>query len=400
MSANATIIRRKSKTKYFLAAAVLLVAAGAFYFFKAAKTPDTEYITEEAVRGYISAVIQSTGTLSAVETVDVGTQVSGKISEMYIDYNSTVKKGQLIAKIDPETQRADVAQQRASHAAAEADLESAKARLVNAERNLNRTRELAERDLIAKADLDADESGVDVARAQVAVAKARVAQSRASLTKAEKNLKETRIYSPVDGVVIAKNVDEGQTVAASYQTPSIAVIAKDLSRMQVEINVDEADIGGVFKGQAAKFTVDAYPDDYFEGEVTQIRLSPKVSSNVVTYTVIAKVDNDDGKLMPGMTANVSLISVEKDGVLMVPNSAFRFKPADTEAQSGRGRAGARRANVAQVSGPSVYILSKENKPIKRDVERGISDGRDTEIVSGLEEGDKVITGVVIPREGS
>jgi HlyD family secretion protein len=397
MTTNTAIIRRKSKFKYFLIAAIIAAAAIFFFFYRSSKTPETQYVTADANRGYISSVIQSTGTLNAVERVDVGTQISGKIKSIYIDYNSTVKKGDLIAEIDPETQQADVAQYRASYASAQANLSSAEARLVNAEKSFARTKILADKDLIAKAELDAAESNRDVARAQVKASEASVAQSRAALAKAEKNLKETKIYSPVDGVVIAKNVDEGQTVAASYQTPSIAVIAKDLSQMQVQVNVDEADIGGVFKGQRARFTVDAYPNDEFEGSVTQIRLSPVISSNVVTYVVIAKVANNNGKLMPGMTANVSLISVEKDDVLMVPNSAFRFKPVGDDAQN-RGRPEPRRSNVAEIQKPAVYLLGKDNKPVKAEVARGISDGVNTEILSGLKEGDRVITGIVIPKE--
>ena len=215
----------------------------------------------------------------------------------------------------------------------------------------------------------------------------------------------TKIYSPVDGVVIAKNVDSGQTVAASYQTPSIAAIARDLNQMQVEVNVDEADIGGVKEGQKAQFTVDTHPTEVFEGKVTQIRLSPTTSSNVVTYTVIVKVQNRNGMLMPGMTANVSLIVQEAQGVLVVPNSAFRFKPVDPSAKvdmpmgPGRGAGGGgRRLNVANNTVPTVYLLEKK-APVRTEVKKGITDGQRTEVLSGLSEGDTVITGIVVSAEG-
>jgi len=200
---------------------------------------------------------------------------------------------------------------------------------------------------------------------------------------------------------VAKNVEVGQTVAASYSTPSIVKIARDLTKMQVEINVDEADIGNVKNGQTAEFTVDSFPERKYIGKVTQIRLSPKTTDNVVTYTVIAQVENDDLSLLPGMSANVSLILKEVKDALVVPNSAFRFKPIDKNKKEQMGGAPgmARRMNVAEETKPAIYIADAKNKPVKREVEKGISDGKLTQILGGLKEGERVITGVNLKKEG-
>ena len=353
------------------------------------------------MRSDLRSTIQATGTLNPVETVDVGTQISGTIKELYFDYNSRVKQGQLIAIMDSATQSAEVAQAQATVASAQADVLNAQAALDVAAKDLARTRELAKRDLIAKADVDADTSTWLKAKANLAAAEAKVAQYRATLEKSRINLNYTRIYSPVDGVVVAKNVEEGQTVAASYQTPSIAEIARDLTQMQVEVNVDEADIGGVHEGQPATFNVDTYPTLNFEGKVTQVRLSPETTDNVVTYTVIVKVQNPDGKLLPGMTANVSLILENRDDVLVVPNSAFRFKPSNGQSSGEMGPpgpGGGHKQNVAEVTKPALYTLDKKKKPVKIEVEKGITDGQNTEIISGVEEGERVITGIIVPKE--
>ena len=385
------------KGKTLLAIFILIAVSGGFFWYFSKGADEVQYKTVKATRSDLRSVIQATGTLSAVETVDVGTQISGTIKDIYIDFNSVVKKGQLIAEIDSATQQADVAQAQANLLASKADLMSSEAVLANAGKTLARTKKLADRDLIAKADEDMDEKSYLTAKAQVAASKAKIGQYAATLTKTRINFGYTKIYSPVDGVVISKNVDKGQTVAASYQTPSIAEIAKDLSNMQVEVNVDEADIGGVKDGQKATFIVDAHPNDPFEGVVTQVRLSPAKTDNVVTYVVIVKVSNKKGLLMPGMTANVSLIVEERENVLVVPNSAFRFKPVDPAASSRvQGASMMGKQTVAEVRTPSVYLLDKKT-PVKVDVKRGISDGEKTEILSGISEGDDVITGIIVPN---
>ncbi|WP_455759521.1 efflux RND transporter periplasmic adaptor subunit [Cloacibacillus evryensis] len=383
-----------------LIAAAAVAAAGGFYFLNT-REGEIQYKTVPVVRSDLRSTIQATGTLNPVETVDVGTQISGTIKELYFDYNSRVKQGQLIAIMDSATQSAEVAQAQATVASAQADVLNAQAALDVAAKDLARTRELAKRDLIAKADVDADTSTWLKAKANLAAAEAKVAQYRATLEKSRINLNYTRIYSPVDGVVVAKNVEEGQTVAASYQTPSIAEIARDLTQMQVEVNVDEADIGGVHEGQPATFNVDTYPTLNFEGKVTQVRLSPETTDNVVTYTVIVKVQNPDGKLLPGMTANVSLILENRDDVLVVPNSAFRFKPSNGQSSGEMGPpgpGGGHKQNVAEVTKPALYTLDKKKKPVRIEVEKGITDGQNTEIISGVEEGERVITGIIVPKE--
>lgn len=384
-----------------LATAFLVIAAAAVgYYYISSDKAEIQYKTSPVTRGDILSTIQATGTLNPVETVDVGTQISGTIKELYFDYNSRVKQGQLIALMDSDTQAAEVAQYEAALASTRADAANARAELDVAAKNLARTQELARRDLIAKSDVDADTSAWLKAKASLTAAEAKVSQSAAALRKSRINLNYTKIYSPVDGVVVAKNVEEGQTVAASYQTPSIAEIARDLTQMQVEVNVDEADIGGVREGQEATFNVDTYPNEKFAGKVTQVRLSPETNDNVVTYTVVVKLSNPDGKLLPGMTANVSLILESRKGVLTVPNSAFRFKPSDNKEASDRGMPGPgdHKQTVAEVTQPAVYRLEKK-KPVKVEVEKGITDGQNTEILSGVGEGENVITGIIVPKEG-
>ncbi len=386
--------------KVFVAIAIILaLGTGGYWLYADYNSKDMKYITQKAVRTDLRSIISATGELNPVETVDVGTQISGTISEVYIDYNSAVKKGDLIAEMDSATQKANVESAKAELYAAKADLSNARSVLVNAQKNFARTKILASKDLVAKSDLDDDEKTLLVAEAQVESYSAKIAQYKASLAKAEITLGYTKIYSPIDGVIVSKNVEKGQTVAASYETPSIAEIAKDLTQMQVEIDVDEADIGGVKEGQTVIFTVDAYPNKSFEGKVTQVRLSPTTTSdNVVTYTVIAKIRNEKGLLLPGMTANVSLIIKERFNVISVPNSAFRFKPMDANAEINQlqGRPGGKQ-NIAEITSPAVYILDK-NKPVKALVEKGITDGQNTEITSGLKEGDEVITGILFDAE--
>ncbi len=383
----------KKFAKYVTCAliAALVSGGGLWYTENRASGADVSYRTARVRRGSLRSTIQATGTLSAEETVDVGTQISGTIREIYVDYNDKVKEGQLIAVMDSRTQQADVDMAKANVLSAKADLAKANAKLLRANRDLSRTRQLVKKDLIARSELDADVADQATAKADVLVAQAKVAQYEATLRKQEINLSYTKIYSPVDGVVVAKNVEKGQTVAASYQTPSIAEIARDLKQMQVEVNVDEADIGSVKVGQRAELTVDAYTDATFTGSVTQVRISPKSSNSVVSYTVIVKVNNDEEKLMPGMTANVSLIVTEKNDILLVPNAALRFNPnvnTNVQAQMGPRRRG---GNVAAVETPGVYVLMNK-KPVKIEVEKGITDGTRTEILSGVEEGTEVLVG--------
>jgi HlyD family secretion protein len=380
-----------------VAVLTILFAAGGWFFLKS-KGNGVQFRTEKVIRGDLRAKVTATGTVNAVTTVLVGTQVSGTVKEIFVDFNSPVKKGELLAKIDPELFQARVAQARANLQSADAGVEKATAVLQDANRTFERNKTLWERNYIARSDLDASETNQQSAAAQLNVAKAQVGQARAALQQEETNLQYTRILSPVDGVVISRNVDVGQTVAASFQTPTLFSIAQDLTRMQIDTNVDEADIGRIKVGQTVEFTVDAYPDSIFPGRVAEVRNAPTTIQNVVTYNVVVKVANLEQKLKPGMTANVSLITALEQNVLKVPNAAIRFKwqPAGNESDRGGVTSGADRpkagggggANAVKTQG--VWVLAGQ-KPRRVPLTLGISDGNDTGVLSGeLKEGDAVI----------
>ena len=314
------------KTKFLLVAA-LLAAAGytGFHFLKPAAASYV-YMTQPVTRGSITATVSATGKVDAVETVDVGTQVSGTIEDIYVDYNSEVKKGQLLAILDLDVLQSKVNESMASLAVSQAGVAKAQADVTNAQRSHTRNQELWGRKLIARSELDSTETALLVARASLAEAKSRVLQSQESLRQAETNLGYAKIISPVDGVVVDRQVDVGQTVAASMTTPTLFLIARDLTKMQVEANIDEADIGRIREGQRVICTFDAWPDDTFDAKVVQKRLNPETVSNVVTYKVIVAIGNEEDKLMPGMTANISVITEERNDVLKVPAAALRFSP--------------------------------------------------------------------------
>lgn len=307
--------------------AVLAVAAAALWFWKGRDGAEAQRFRTAAVeQGDIRVAISATGTLGALSTVDVGSEISGKVEEVLVDFNDRVRKGQIIARIDPSTFEAQIAQGDASIANARAGLATAQATLRNAELAYNRNRELAAQKLVARGDLDQALAARDQARAQVAQAEAQIRQQEASTRNARLNLGRTVIYSPVDGVVLNRSIEPGQTVAASLQAPVLFKIAEDLSRMEIVLAVDESDIGQVRQGQAVSFTVDAFPDRQFRGEVSQVRLSATNTNNVITFPVVVAVDNADQALLPGLTANAEIEVSRRDGVLKVPNAAMRFKP--------------------------------------------------------------------------
>jgi HlyD family secretion protein len=309
---------------------VLAVVAGGAYgivrWRRAHAKPAVEFETAKVERGRIVSRVTATGTLSALVTVQVGSQVSGRIQKLFVDFNSPVKAGQVIAVIDPQLFQAASDQARANYVAAEGSLVKADAQARDAKRQFDRARGLLDRKLIAQADFDTAEANLDVANAQVAMAKGSLAQAKAGLHQAQVNLDYTRIVSPTDGVVISRSVDVGQTVAASLAAPTLFVIAQDLRKMQVDTSVTEADIGKLRPDMAATFTVDAFPGEKFRGKVRQIRNSATTVQNVVTYDAVIDVDNDQLKLRPGMTANVTFIWAEKSDALRVPNAALRFRP--------------------------------------------------------------------------
>jgi HlyD family secretion protein len=317
-------MRKKTKILFSMLIFAAAVYAGVQFFGPAEAT--YVYKTQSVTRGTITSSISATGKVNAVEMVEVGTQVSGTIKEIYVDYNSPVEKGQLLALLDPDVLLSKIEENKASLAVAQAGVAKAKAEVINAQRSHARNRQLWERKLIAKSDAESAETQLMVARAGLAEANSRVLQAQESLKQAETNLKYTKITSPIDGVVVSRQVDVGQTVAASLQTPTLFSIAKDLTRMQVEANIDEADIGRIREGQKAVCRFDSWPQDSFEAVVTQKRLSPETVSNVVTYVVILKIDNEEGKLMPGMTANISVTTEQRDDVLRIPAAALRFTP--------------------------------------------------------------------------
>jgi HlyD family secretion protein len=347
---------RWKKRLVIIAAILILVSAGGFFTFRMidANGGDQKFRKLKIERGEISSSVTATGTINPVVNVLVGSQVSGTIKALYADFNSQVKEGQVIAQIDPAIFEAQVAQGRANLLSAQANLLNVQANLKNVQaslakaevavqdtkRTLDRNKELAERKVVAQATLDTAQANYDSAvaqrdsstaqiesaKAQIEQAKAQIEQARASLRVSETNLRYATIRSPVNGTVISRNVDVGQTVAASLQAPTLFTIAKDLTQMQVDSNISEADVGRIAVGQDSTFTVDAYPERTFRGKVSEIRNAPMTVQNVVTYDVVIRVDNKELKLKPGMTANVSVLIAHKEGVLKIPNSALRFQP--------------------------------------------------------------------------
>ncbi|MGD1008891.1 MAG: efflux RND transporter periplasmic adaptor subunit [Candidatus Aminicenantales bacterium] len=354
----------------------LLVLIG--FFSAACKSGASQYVTEKITRGDIITAVTATGTVNAVTSVNVGTQASGRITKLFVDFNSQVKKGALIALIDPALFQAAVDQANANLANAKANVAKAIATEVDAKRTWDRNKNLFGRDLVAKSQMDAAETAYLTAAASTVAAKTQVDQTAGALSLAETNLLYTKIISPVDGTVISRNVDVGQTVAASFQTPTLFVIAADLTKMQIDTSVDEADVSNVKVGQDVDFTVDAYPDVTFKGKVLQVRKASAILQNVVTYDVVVQVDNKDLKLMPGMTAQVSIITSVVRNVVRIPNGALRFRPMEKGKPVAAGR------------GPAVWTL-ENNQPKRIPVKIGFSDGTYTELVSGdVKEGEIII----------
>ena len=304
--------------------AVIGVGGGAYYMRRSG--PEPQVSTAQLSRGDVVDAVSATGTLEAVETVDVGTQVSGVVQALYADFNSIVRKGQIIARLDPSLLQTQVEQNRANVARAEAELERLRVALTDARQKLDRAQQMSERNLIPRTELETAELNVKSAEAQIRSAQAAITQSRANLNQSQVNLQHTIIEAPINGIVIARNVDVGQTVAASMQAPTLYVLAADLTKMQVLANIDEADVGRMRPNQPVTFRVDAYPTDTFTGTVQQVRLQPAVVQNVVTYSTVISVPNPDLKLKPGMTANVNIEIARRSNVLRIPNAALRFRP--------------------------------------------------------------------------
>ncbi|HLG21968.1 MAG TPA: efflux RND transporter periplasmic adaptor subunit [Candidatus Manganitrophaceae bacterium] len=376
--------------KWVWLAGLFIAAAGGAALFRNGEK-GAEHRTAAVERGDITASVSATGKVNAVVTVQVGSQVSGTIQRLFADFNSRVKKGEVIAQIDPAILKVQVEQAKAKLANDEANTDKARVVLSDATRNLRRMEALLSRNFISQSDKDAAQTAADSAVAGLRAAETQVEQGRAALKLAETNLRYTTIVSPVDGIVISRNVDVGQTVAASLQAPTLFTIAQDLTEMQVDTSVDEADIGNVHVGQEAEFTVDAYPDSPFAGRVHDIYNQPITVQNVVTYDAIIRVKNPDLKLKPGMTANVRIKIGFKDNVLKLPNVALRYRPDKGGGPSTPVKQGGTPHLQAKAHEREVWVL-REGKEVSVSVALGLSDGSFTEVISGdLKPEDQVIT---------
>ena len=356
-----------------LAAAV--IAAVGIVWWSMSGSATTRYTTAAVTRGDVTPTVSATGTVNPVLTIIVGSYVSGVIQEINCDYNTEVKQGQICAKIDPRPYQTVVDQSKANLAEATAQVEKTKATLAYAQVAYDRNSRLVQTNAVSKDALDSAKAALDVARAQLGVDQATIKQRQAQLEAAEVNLGYTDIVSPVNGTVVSRNVTVGQTVAASFQTPTLFLIATDLTQMQVDTNVSESDVGGIKVGQKADFTVDAFPRRVFHGAVTQVRQSPQNIQNVVTYDVVVSVDNTDRTLMPGMTAASRIITDERKDVLRVPSQALRYVPAGMRAQPGAA---------------AIWVL-RDGEPARVPVSIGLDDDTHAEIIGGdLKAGDAVI----------
>ena len=364
--------------KYIKFAVLALLAVGAFYWLNAEKEKPIEYTTKPVEKGNITEKITASGIINPISTVNIGTQVSGTIAKIFVDYNSEVKKNQLLAQIDPALFEATVNQKRAALNIAKAEVDVVKNDIEYYRKHLNRIKKLNSSKYSTDSELESAVRDYNNAVVQFELKKAQVTQAEAALQSAETELRYTKIISPVDGIVVSKEVEVGQTVAASFQTPTLFNVAEDLTKMQIEASIVEADIAKVKEGQLVEFTVDSFPDETFYGMVMQVRNNPITVSNVVTYEVIIDVNNQEAKLKPGMTANVEVITAQKEDVLLVPNQALRFYMNDGSGPQKR------------YSDKGLWIL--KNGVAKRvTIKTGVSDEDKTE-VSGkeLQAGDEVI----------
>jgi HlyD family secretion protein len=377
--------RMKSLKILGVGALVLVVVAGAVWWgLPASEKP--KWVTAKVDQGSIVQRVAANGTLNPVELVNVGTQISGTVLRLHADFNQPVKAGQLLAELDPAILQAQIRQ-------SEANLSSARAVANNAELALKRNENLKARGFVSDGALDSLRKDVETARAQVL-------QIEAQLSRDKTNLGYSMVRSPIDGIVVNRGIDVGQTVAASFQTPTLFQIARDLRRMQIDTSVSEADVGAIKAGQPVRFTVDAFREQEFSAQVRMVRLNPTTQQNVVTYNVVIDVDNKDGVLLPGMTAQVSIITNRKERVLRVPSAALRFRPPDasdgapavTPSPPEKGR---------RPSGqPKIHMVGSGGSLVPKEIKIGITDGRFTEVLEGLAEGDEVVTRAVAATNNS
>ncbi len=355
---------------------VAVIGAAAWYGFSFIQKGNVKenYITHKLSRGNITEMVSASGTINPISSIDVGTQVSGRIQKIYVDYNSIVKKDQLLAEIDPSSFESNVAREKANLDVAKAQVMSAKANRDYYKKHLARISKLNKQNFSADKELDEAQRDYDTAVASVALYEAQVEQAQAALDYNKIQLGYTKIISPVDGIIVSKSVEEGQTVAASFETPTLFNVAEDLTKMQIEASVVEADISKVKEGQKVLFNVDSFPNETFEGVVTQVRNEAVTTSNVVTYEVVISVNNLEHKFKPGMTANVEIITANEKDILIVPNKALRFSMGDNVRYQEKG----------------VWIL-KDGKPQRINVVAGVYDDNNTQITSNeLQEGTEII----------
>jgi HlyD family secretion protein len=376
----------------------LVAGAGGYAWYRMHHTTPIAYVTTEAKRGRLEAKVTATGTVSPLIQVLVGSQISGQISKLYADWNSKVKKGEVIARLDTALLEANVAQCKANLLAAEGNLAKAKAQAFDATHQATRSSELLAKKLVAQADTDTAQATALADDAAVKAAEGQLAQTKSALDQAKINLAYATIYSPINGVVISRSVDVGQTVAAAMSAPTLFTIAESLEKMQVDTSVAESDVGKISTGMEATFTVDAYPGERFRGTVRQVRNSPTTVQNVVTYDAVVDVPNVELKLKPGMTANVSFVYAQRKDVLKIPSAALRFQPADqmpaaskSEGERGeRGEKGKGRHRPGANDPRTVWVL-RDGKAVAASIHVGITDSASVEVIDGLNEGDQVIT---------
>lgn len=381
---------KKISTIWILVGGCFAIAVAAWLLSGNKKDEQVSFVTEEVAPANIQNSITATGSVEPVDTVAVGTQVSGIIDKIYVDFNSTVKKGQVLAVLDTKNLTSTLNSAKANLQSAQANLQSANAALGYQRANYNRYKALYQKGLISANDFESARLSYRQAEEQVAMMKESVVAAQESVRTAQTNLGYATIVSPIDGTIINKYVAEGQTVAASFSTPELFGVARDLKKMQVLADVDEADIGDVRPGESATFTVDAYPDDTFQGTVQQVRLGGSTSNNVVTYKVVISTSNADLKLKPGMTANVTIYTQQKSGVLSVPTKALRFTPAKETVG---------KMKIKDISNAKNKVWTIEgNNIVAHQVNIGMSDGTHTQIVSGVKQGQKVITGVDVKTD--
>ena len=383
---------KKISTIWILVGGCFAIAVAAWLLSGNKKDEQVSFVTEEVAPANIQNSITATGSVEPVDTVAVGTQVSGIIDKIYVDFNSTVKKGQVLAVLDTKNLTSTLNSAKANLQSAQANMQSANAALGYQRANYNRYKALYQKGLISANDFESARLSYRQAEEQVAMIKESVVAAQESVRTAQTNLGYATIVSPIDGTIINKYVAEGQTVAASFSTPELFGVARDLKKMQVLADVDEADIGDVRPGESATFTVDAYPDDTFQGTVQQVRLGGSTSNNVVTYKVVISTSNADLKLKPGMTANVTIYTQQKSGVLSVPTKALRFTPAKETVG---------KMKIKDISNAKNKVWTIEgNNIVAHQVNIGMSDGTHTQIVSGVKQGQKVITGVDVKTDAA